>query len=119
VQAIPQQACLSLHGSNYFFLQRARNQTPETKRPKPNKATEEKWQGRRESNSQPLVLETSALPIELRPCINFSDSAPPIPSRPRLNATKFPLDNRIRPAKPWPPPDKKQGGKRHSGVRTE
>ena len=25
-------------------------------------------QGRRELNSQPLVLETSALPIELRPC---------------------------------------------------
>ena len=25
------------------------------------------WQGRRESNSQPLVLETSALPIELHP----------------------------------------------------
>ena len=29
-----------------------------------------KWQGRRESNSQPLVLETSALPIELHPCMN-------------------------------------------------
>ena len=26
------------------------------------------WQGRRELNSQPLVLETSALPIELHPC---------------------------------------------------
>ena len=26
------------------------------------------WQGRRESNSQPPVLETGALPIELRPC---------------------------------------------------
>ena len=25
------------------------------------------WQGRRELNSQPLVLETSALPIELHP----------------------------------------------------
>ena len=25
------------------------------------------WQGRRESNSQPPVLETGALPIELRP----------------------------------------------------
>ncbi len=28
------------------------------------------WQGRRESNSQPLVLETSALPIELRPSVS-------------------------------------------------
>lgn len=26
------------------------------------------WQGRRDSNPQPLVLETSALPIELHPC---------------------------------------------------
>jgi hypothetical protein len=26
------------------------------------------WQGRGDSNSQPLVLETSALPIELHPC---------------------------------------------------
>src|SRR5690349_20505315 len=34
------------------------------------------WQGRRASNPQPLVLETSALPIELRPCV------------PRVPATK-------------------------------
>src|SRR5580692_10972187 len=27
------------------------------------------WQGRRESNPQPAVLETAALPIELLPCI--------------------------------------------------
>src|ERR1700733_11449289 len=26
------------------------------------------WQGRRESNPQPAVLETAALPIELLPC---------------------------------------------------
>src|SRR5687767_10497064 len=26
------------------------------------------WQGRQDSNLQPLVLETSALPIELHPC---------------------------------------------------
>ena len=31
-------------------------------------ASLKKWQGRQESNSQPLVLETSALPIELHPC---------------------------------------------------
>ena len=27
------------------------------------------WQGRRESNTQPSVLETDALPIELLPCV--------------------------------------------------
>ena len=35
------------------------------------------WQGRRDSNSQPLVLETSALPIELHPCMLAHDSRPP------------------------------------------
>ena len=33
-------------------------------------------QGRRESNSQPLVLETSALPIELRPCVSTGPGHP-------------------------------------------
>ena len=33
-------------------------------------------QGRRESNSQPLVLETSALPIELRPCVSTGPGDP-------------------------------------------
>ncbi len=33
-------------------------------------------QGRRESNSQPLVLETSALPIELRPCGSAGPGCP-------------------------------------------
>jgi hypothetical protein len=28
------------------------------------------WQGRRDSNPQPLVLETSALPIELHPYVS-------------------------------------------------
>ena len=28
---------------------------------------DDKWQGRRESNTQPTVLETVALPIELLP----------------------------------------------------
>ena len=32
------------------------------------------WQGRRESNSQPPVLETGALPIELRPCKRTTQS---------------------------------------------
>jgi hypothetical protein len=44
-----------------------------------NNEENKKWQGRRESNSQPLVLETSALPIELRPCILiFQLSSPPL-----------------------------------------
>ena len=33
------------------------------------------WQGRGDSNSQPLVLETSALPIELHPCDSGSATA--------------------------------------------
>ena len=34
----------------------------------PAAAVDIQWQGRGDSNSQPLVLETSALPIELHPC---------------------------------------------------
>ena len=36
-------------------------------------------QGRRESNSQPLVLETSALPVELRPCREEGGAVPALP----------------------------------------
>src|SRR5580692_6211602 len=33
------------------------------------------WQGRRDSNPQPTVLETATLPIELHPCVGFLDDA--------------------------------------------
>ena len=36
----------------------------------PTAAYRRSWQGRRDLNPQPLVLETSALPIELHPCIS-------------------------------------------------
>ena len=34
----------------------------------PHRSVSNQWQGRGDLNSQPLVLETSALPIELHPC---------------------------------------------------
>ena len=56
------------HKSPEFWLfqapRRSRVNTPDNK------------QGRRESNSQPLVLETSALPIELRPCVSTGPGHP-------------------------------------------
>ena len=47
------------------------------------------WQGRRESNSQPLVLETSALPIELRPSIKLFPSGHPLGTVPVVTPTHF------------------------------
>ena len=44
------------------------------------------WQGRRESNSQPLVLETSALPIELHPSVVNDE----------CRMTNVPIDDFIR-----------------------
>ena len=38
----------------------------------------EKWQARRESNPQPAVLETAALPIELLACNYTSENHPEI-----------------------------------------
>jgi hypothetical protein len=32
-----------------------------------------KWQGRQDLNPQHLVLETSALPLELLPCTSFTN----------------------------------------------
>lgn len=38
---------------------------------RPRASRDKKWQGRQDSNPQPAVLETAALPIELLPCANL------------------------------------------------
>src|SRR5436190_24253168 len=50
-----------------------------------------KWQGRWDSNSQPPVLETGALPIELRPCGSREHGARSLESEFLLHSPRSPL----------------------------